>query len=79
MTHLIKGAAMTHLVETTRELTSAEEESVAGGFLNIYNHDSNQGIQFQSALNLFTNHDSNQGIQAGAVGNLGSFTFPTSP
>ena len=40
---------MTHLVETTRELTSAEEESVAGGFLNfdfsITNHDSNQGTQ----------------------------------
>jgi hypothetical protein len=55
------------------ELTSAELASVAGGFFDINNTDSNQGIQVNQQNNNF---DSNQGVQGVLIG---SFTFPTSP
>jgi bacteriocin-like protein len=46
--------------EVLRELTETELASVAGGFLNINNFDSNQGNQ---AILANFNFDSNQGNQ----------------
>ena len=53
--------------EVLRELTETELESVAGGFLNFNNFDSNQGIQVGvGAVNV--NIDSNQGDQSVHIG-----------
>jgi hypothetical protein len=56
--------------EVLRELTETEFASVAGGFFDFNNTDSNQGIQLAQQNN---NTDSNQGVQGI---NIGSFTFP---
>jgi hypothetical protein len=46
------------------ELIDEDLDEVAGGVLNFFNFDSNQGNQSAA---LFNNQDSNQGFEIGAV------------
>ena len=48
------------------ELIDQDLDEVAGGFFNINNFDSNQGVQ-GLGVGAFNNQDSNQGIQVGVV------------
>jgi hypothetical protein len=55
---------MEDIIRQPVELIDEDLDEVAGGYFDINNFDSNQGIQ---VLAQFNNFDSNQGIQGGVV------------